>query len=71
MAKRSEPLQGRPHRAAHGAAAEAEAEMAALAHDVVPPTSPATPRPHDPHAEAKRLQRLADGVRRCAPAAAR
>ena len=64
MAKRTEPLQGRPHDGLSGAAAEAEAEMAALAHDVVLTTDgPATAAATDPHAEAKRLQRLADGVR--------
>jgi len=62
VARRTEPLVAAPG-ALTGAAAEAEAEMAALAHDVVidEPTGPAAPQ--DPHAEAKRLQRLADGVR--------
>ena len=64
MAKRTEPLQGRPHDGLTGAAAEAEAEMTALAHDVVLAGNVAgPPSAGDPHAEAKRLQRLAEGVR--------
>lgn len=48
-----------------GAAAEAEAEMAQLAHDVVigGAALAAEPGHADPQAEARRLQRLADGVR--------
>ena len=61
MARRTEPLVAAPG-ALTGAAAEAEAEMAALAHDVVLDDTGGAPQ-HDPHAEAKRLQRLADGVR--------
>lgn len=58
MAQRPRPLE------AHGASAaavEAEAEMAALADDVA--TARRAPAAADPHAEATRLQRLADGVR--------
>lgn len=62
MAKRTQPLQGRPQPVTT-AAAEAEAEMEALAHDVVLSDAVATPASRDPHAQAKRLQRLADGVR--------
>jgi hypothetical protein len=50
----------------HSAAAEAEAEMAALANEVViggRGDVPGTTSSSDPHAEARRLQRLADGVR--------
>ena len=61
--KRTEPLQGRHHDGLSGAAAEAEAEMAALASDVVVGDVALAPSSNDPHAEAKRLQRLADGVR--------
>lgn len=46
-----------------GAAAEAEAEMAELAHDVQLGGAGSTSAASDPHAEAKRLQRLATGVR--------
>jgi multisubunit Na+/H+ antiporter MnhG subunit len=65
MAKRLEPLQAaqRQHEGLSAAAAEAEAEMAELAHDVVLGGAAALPAVSDPHAEAKRLQRLADGVR--------
>ena len=63
MAKRSEPLQAKQHDGLSSAAAEAEAEMAALASDVNVTTDVATPAAADPHAEARRLQRLADGVR--------
>jgi hypothetical protein len=65
MAKRLEPLQAaqRQHEGLSAAAAEAEAEMAELAHDVVLGGAAGMPAASDPHAEAKRLQRLADGVR--------
>jgi hypothetical protein len=62
VSNRTQPLQAAPGRLS-GAAAEAEAEMEALAHDVVLDGGPDPTQPHDPHAEAKRLQRLADGVR--------
>ena len=63
MAKRTEPLQAKQHDGLSGAAAEAEAEMAALAHDVNVGADVTTTAAADPHAEARRLQRLADGVR--------
>jgi len=79
MARRTQPLHASTHDAPApavaapladdaphltGAAAEAEAEMAALAGDVVLGGAvPATSASADPHAEAKRMQRLADGVR--------
>ena len=69
MANRTRPLQAAPGPLQpapgplSGAAAEAEAEMAALAHDVVLDESTPTAAQQDPHAEAKRLQRLAEGVR--------
>jgi multisubunit Na+/H+ antiporter MnhG subunit len=63
MAKRTEPLQAKQHDGLSGAAAEAEAEMAALASDVNVTADVTTPSAADPHAEARRLQRLADGVR--------
>ena len=62
MAKRTEPLQATQHEGLSGAAAEAEAEMAALASDVNVGAD-VTTAAADPHAEARRLQRLADGVR--------
>jgi hypothetical protein len=67
--RRRQPLQAPTleapvHDELSGAAAEAEAEMAELAHGVVVGADvAATASSRDPHAEAKRLQRLADGVR--------
>ena len=63
MAKRNEPLQAKQHEGLSGAAAEAEAEMAALASDVNVAADVTPAAAADPHAEARRLQRLADGVR--------
>jgi hypothetical protein len=70
VAKRTEPLRPATPETHHdaqpssAALAEAEAEMALLADEVALAgrTGAHTPR-HDPHAEASRLQRLADGVR--------
>jgi hypothetical protein len=65
VARRTQPLRaGDPSEAGDGltgAAAEAEAEMEALAHDVVL-DGPATP-PRTTHADVDRERRLADGVR--------
>lgn len=64
VANRSRPLEASDDAVEpHGAAAEAEAEMAALANDVVLAGSVAPARSSDPGAESRRLQRLADGVR--------
>jgi multisubunit Na+/H+ antiporter MnhG subunit len=64
MAKRDEPLRAvalePEHLSGH---AEAEAEMAVVAAEVAHAHLPAPPSGADPHAEARRLQRLADGVR--------
>ena len=70
MAKRLRPLQASHDdgldaptgSGLHGAAAEAEAEMAALANEVVLGGATAGRSSADPHAEGRRLQRLADGV---------
>lgn len=64
VANRSRPLEASDDGLElQGAAAEAEAEMAALAGDVVFAGSVAPARSSDPGVESRRLQRLAEGVR--------
>ena len=64
MARRTGPIRVPHHEGLTGGAAEAEAEMEELASEVAIGGAPLGPgAASDPHAEARRLQRLADGVR--------